>query len=154
MMMFGAIGLLFRPLAALVVLVALALPASAESISTIVERWGLIGDWSADCARPADRGAGIKIAFVIDGGGVVERRDFGEGQDEIDVLSATVANDGVLQIRVFLRSSKKHRYLGLARGSDGALRTVYNRDESGQYTVKEGKFVANGNPAPPLHRCR
>jgi hypothetical protein len=36
---------------------------------------------------------------------------------------------------------------------DGALRAVYNRSQQGQYTIRNGKFTANGNPTLALHKC-
>jgi hypothetical protein len=36
---------------------------------------------------------------------------------------------------------------------DGSVRAVYNRNERNQYSIKDGKFTANGKPTPPQHRC-
>jgi hypothetical protein len=33
------------------------------------------------------------------------------------------------------------------------LRAVYNRSQQGQYTIRNGKFTANGNPTLALHKC-
>jgi hypothetical protein len=37
---------------------------------------------------------------------------------------------------------------------DGTIRTMYNRNQKDEYTIKDGKFTANGNPTPSQHRCK
>jgi hypothetical protein len=36
---------------------------------------------------------------------------------------------------------------------DGTIRAMYNRNQKGEYTIRDGKFTANGNPTPPQHKC-
>jgi hypothetical protein len=37
--------------------------------------------------------------------------------------------------------------------SDGRLRAIYNRSERGEYTIRDGRYVATGVPTPPQQRC-
>jgi hypothetical protein len=36
---------------------------------------------------------------------------------------------------------------------DGTMRAMYNRNQNGKYTIRNGKFTANGRPTPSQHRC-
>ena len=38
--------------------------------------------------------------------------------------------------------------------SDGTMRAMYNRNSKGEYSIKGGKFIANGNATPTLHKCK
>lgn len=50
---------------------------------------------------------------------------------------------------------KKTREYGLMMQPDGTLRAMYNRNnQKDEYTIKDGKFTANGNPTLTQHRCR
>jgi hypothetical protein len=42
----------------------------------------------------------------------------------------------------------------LAMQPDGTMRAMYNRNQKNKYTIRDGKFTANGNPTPPQHKCR
>jgi hypothetical protein len=67
---------------------------------------------------------------------------------------AEVSADGMLNIRVFFPGLKQTREYGLIRQTDGTMRAIYNRDQKDEYTIKDGKFTANGSPTPAQHRCR
>ena len=143
-----------RPALAFALSVALVSQASAETIAETAGKWGLIGPWSLDCSLPPDRGKGTVLAYeTTEGGGVVHRRDFGDTTDENPVVSATVSPDGTLNLRVFFTSFKQTREYGLMLQPDGTLRAIYNRDEKKQYSIKDGKFTANGKPTPLQHKC-
>jgi hypothetical protein len=36
---------------------------------------------------------------------------------------------------------------------DGSIRAIYNRDENRHYSIRDGKFVADGKPTPLQHKC-
>jgi hypothetical protein len=84
----------------------------------------------------------------------VHRRDFGDSTDESEVVTADVSGDGLLNLRVFFPNLKQTREYGLMMQPDGTMRAIYNRDQNSEYTIKDGKFTANGRPTPPQHRCR
>jgi hypothetical protein len=129
-------------------------PSFAETIAETAKQWGLIGPWSLDCSLPPDHAKGTVLSYEIaDGDRLLHRRDFGDSQDEGEVLSATISGDGVLNLRVYLPSVKQTREYGMMRLPDGSIRAVYNRDEKNHYSIKDGKFTANGKPTPPQHKC-
>jgi hypothetical protein len=128
---------------------------SAETVAQTVRKWGLIGPWSADCSLPPDRGKGAVLDYEVEGDGrVAMRRDFGDGTDESEVVGAEVSADGMLHLRVYLPSLKQTREYGLLMQPDGGARAIYNRNQKDEYTIKDGKFTANGTAAAPMHRCR
>ena len=142
---------------ALTMLFSLMLPvnASAETVAETTRKWGLIGPWSLDCSLPPDRNKGTVLAYEIaPGDRVVHRRNFGDTKDESEVVSAEVSEDGMLNLRVFFPSLKQTREYGLIKQSDGTIRAMYNRNQKDEYSIKDGKFTANGNPTPSQHKCR
>jgi hypothetical protein len=131
-----------------------ALNAAAETVAETAGAWGLIGSWSLDCSAAPDRGKGAVLAYEIaPGDRVVHRRDFGDTSDESEVITAEVSGNGMLNLRVFFPRLKQTREYGFVMEPDGALRAVYNRSQNGQYTIRNSKFTANGNPTPALHKC-
>jgi len=139
---------------ALGLLVALVSQATAESPADTAKRWGLIGPWSLDCSPPADRGVGTVLSYeIVDGDRLIHRRYFGGGSDESEVVGATISADGVLNLRIYFPEFKETRELGLMKSSDDAMRAVYNRGKNGRYSIKGGKFTANGKPTPVQHKC-
>jgi len=83
----------------------------------------------------------------------VLRRNFGDTADESEVVAAKVSGDGMLNLRVFFPSLKQTRENGFMMQQDGSMRTMYSRGLQGEYTIRDGKFTANGNPTPSLHKC-
>jgi hypothetical protein len=84
---------------------------------------------------------------------VVHRRDFGGATDESEVVTAEISADGMLNLRVFFPSLKQTREFGLMMQPDGTMRAIYNRNQKNEYSIKDGKFTANGSPTPPQHKC-
>jgi hypothetical protein len=133
----------------------LTLGAPAETVAQTARQWGLIGPWSLDCSLAPDRSKGTVLAYEIASDDrVVHRRNFGDSKDESEVVTAEVSGDGMLNLRVFFPSLKQAREYGLIMQPDGTIRTMYNRNQKGEYTIKDGKFTANGNPTPSQHRCK
>jgi hypothetical protein len=129
--------------------------ASAETVAQTVSKWGLIGPWSTDCALPPDHGKGAVLAYELERDGrVVLRRNYGDGADESEVISAEVSGDGTLNLRMYFPSLKQIRENGIAMQPDGSIRAIYNRNQKDEYTIKDGKFTATGDPAAAMHRCR
>ena len=152
-MEFAVIEFLRRLLPATIALM-LVSPASAETVADTAKQWGLIGPWSLDCSLPPDHARGAVLSYDIAGGNrLMYRRDFGDAQDEAEVLSATVSGDGTLNLRVYFPSLKQTREYGMKRLDDGSIRSVYNRNEQNRYSIRDGKFTANGKPTPAQHKC-
>ena len=132
----------------------LTLDVSAETVAQTARRWGLIGPWSLDCSLPPDRNKGTVLAYVTASGGrVLHRRNFGDSTDESEVIAAEVSSNGMLNLRVFFPSLKQTREYGLVMQPDGTIRAMYNRNQKGEYTIRDGKFTANGSPSPAQHKC-
>jgi hypothetical protein len=140
---------------ALVFFLGLAPDASAETVAQTVRKWGLIGPWALDCSIPPDRGKGALLIYEVKPGGrVVHRRNFGDAKDENEVLSAVVSDNGILHLRVQFTRLKETREYGMIKQPGGTLRAMYNRNAQDEYTVKDGKFTANGNQSPWQHKCK
>ena len=128
--------------------------ASAETVAETARAWGLIGAWSLNCSTTPDRGEGAVLAYEIaPGDRVVHRRNFGATTDESEVITAEVSGDGMLNLRVFFPKLKQTREYGFAMQPDGTMRAMYNRNQKGEHTIRNGNFTANGNPTPSQHKC-
>jgi hypothetical protein len=144
-----------RLMLALVLFLAFAPDASAETVAQTMRKWGLIGPWALDCSMPPDRGKGALLIYEVKPGGrVVHRRNFGDVKDENEVLSAAVSDNGILHLRVQFTALKEAREYGMIKQPDGTIRAMYNRNAKDEYTIKDGKFTANGNPSPSQHKCK
>ncbi|MDA9463463.1 hypothetical protein [Bradyrhizobium sp. CCBAU 53415] len=143
-----------RWIAAAVLWVAFTSIAGAETLAATVEQWGLLGSWAVDCKARPDRDKGALLTYEIrKDGRVMYRRNFGEAKDENEVVSATVNAEGLLNVMVFFPSLRQTREFGLLLQKDGSLRAIYNRSERGEYTIRDGKYVATGAPTPVQQRC-
>ena len=145
---------LSRWIAAAVLWVAFTPAAGAESLAATVEQWGLLGSWAVECAGRPDREKGALLTYEIrKDGRVMYQRNFGEAKDESEVVSATVNTDGLLNVMVYFPSLQQTREFGLLLSKQGSLRAIYNRSERGEYTIRDGKYVATGAPTPSQQRC-
>jgi hypothetical protein len=139
---------------AIIFFLALVPNAQAETVAQTVRKWGLLGPWSLDCSLKPDRNKGTVLAYEIASGDrVIHRRDFGDMTDESEVVAAEISADGILNLRVFFPSLRQTREYGFRMQPDGTIRAMYNRNQKNEYTIKDGKFIANGNPTPPQHKC-
>ena len=139
---------------AAVMWLAFASSARAETLEATVEQWGLLGSWAIDCAARPDRDKGALLTYEIrTDGRVMYRRNFGDAKDENEVVSATVSAEGLLNVMVYFPSLQQTREFGLILSKQGSLRAIYNRSERGVYTIKDGRYIANGAPTPPQQRC-
>jgi len=128
--------------------------ASAETAAETASKWGLIGRWSLDCDLPPDRDRGAVLAYEIGTDGrLLYRRDFGDTADTADVIAAEISADNLLNLRVFFPKLKQTREYGLRMEADGSIRAFYNRDQKGNYSIRNGLFSANGRPTPPNFKC-
>lgn len=128
--------------------------AAAGTLAATVEQWGLLGSWAVDCAARPDRDKGALLTYEIrKDGRVMYRRNFGEARDENEIVSATVNADGLLNMMVYFPSLRQTREFGLLLAKDGSLRAIYNRSERGEYTIRDGKYIATGAPTPIQQRC-
>ncbi|MFB6416227.1 MULTISPECIES: hypothetical protein [Bradyrhizobium] len=145
---------LSRWIAAAMLWAAITPAAAAGTLAATVEQWGLLGSWAVDCAARPDRDKGALLTYEIrKDGRVMYRRNFGEARDENEIVSATVNADGLLNMMVYFPSLRQTREFGLLLAKDGSLRAIYNRSERGEYTIRDGKYIATGAPTPIQQRC-
>lgn len=143
-----------RWIAAAMLWAAFTATANAETLAATVEQWGLLGSWAVDCAARPNRDKGALLTYEIrKDGRVMYLRSFGEATDENEVLSATVNAEGLLNVMVYFPSLHQTREFGLLLAKDGSLRAIYNRSERGEYTIRDGKYIATGAPTPAQQRC-
>ena len=82
-------------------------------------------------------------------------RAFGDGTDSSAITAAVVKADGALDIVIIFTSISQARQLAQIKGSDGRMRAITNRNvNTNDYSVRDGKFTANGNATPWQIRCR
>lgn len=133
-----------------------ALAQSRGSVADTVQKWGLIGTWSVDCSRPPSTNH-IHIRYVVwMGGKVMTERDYADPQrnDSNEVTGATINADGSLTLVVDFKSlGGQIRTFALMRDRPDRLRAVWNHGPDGVYTVKDGRFTANGNDTPWQYKC-
>lgn len=127
--------------------------AQAETVAQSASDWGLIGTWRTDCAAPLSQGQPA-LSYVVRGGRLFHDRDFGGARDSNPVLLATPRSDGSIELLVDFPAFGQVRQFTVVKNGDGRIRTVSNRDvNTDQYSIRDGKFVANGMPPPPQSRC-
>jgi hypothetical protein len=127
--------------------------ASAQTIADVMEQWGLLGTWAVNCGQPPGQASGAHITYVRRGGNVDVVRDFGNParNDTSAVIDARPVSGGGLELTV---DPKQVFTYVLVKGADGRIRSVSGRLASGEYTVRDGKFVSTGGPTPWQTRCR
>jgi hypothetical protein len=130
-----------------------ALDAWAETAAQTAGKWGLIGSWAVDCSIPRDNAHPLFSYEVTADDRMMLRRDFGTRKDEQEVSSAEIAGHGLLILRILFPAFKQIRENGMVMLPDGGVRPIFSRNDKGQYSIRNGRFVANGHPTVALHKC-
>ena len=97
------------------------------------------------------------MKYVVRGGKLFHDRDFGgeSKSDSSPVTAARLTPDGVLELTIPFASLSQTRQFAFVRAPDGRIRAVYNRNvDTDEYSIKDGKFTANGNAPPWQTLCR
>ena len=128
-------------------------PAAAQTASDVIEKWGLLGTWAADCNLPPSRQNGY-LAYVRRGGVVAHERDFGDARDSNEIVAATITADGSVDVTINFVNFSEIRTMTVIKGADGRYRVTSNRDSKGVYSVKNGILLGSGNPTKWVNRCR
>ena len=127
--------------------------ALAETVAQTASRWGLLGTWRLDCSKPASRSDGA-LQYVVRGGKLFHDREFGDARDSSSVVLATTKADGSIEIVVAFVSLSQTRQFSFTKGVDGRIRAISNRNvDTDEYSIRSGKFTANGNTPPWQTRC-
>jgi hypothetical protein len=120
-----------------------------------VTKWGLIGTWAPNCSQPPKSGNAYVGYETTASGGIVNKRDFGEGvRDALDVSYAAVSADHLLNLRSYVPSVPETGEYGLKKLSATTYRAWYHRNEKQEYSIKDGIITANGKPSMVQHKCR
>jgi hypothetical protein len=116
--------------------------------------WGLLGMWKLDCSQPASR-ADPELTYVTRHGALFHDRNFGSTKDSNRVLSATTTTSGGIEILVRFDPPGQTRQWTSIKRADGRLQTTSNRNvDNDEYSIRHGRFVANGQDVPWQTRCR
>ena len=138
----------------------LALPAHADPTLDVIRTAGLLGTWAESCSAGPSRQNWF-VTFYVTGTATVRRK--GVRGDSDPVLDGTVDSAERLTpttVRVRLRNDDPN--WGDANGAvydavveirDGKSHALSSTRGDGTPLIKEGKFVASGNPTPVLQRC-
>ncbi len=125
----------------------------AESTAEAAEKWGLLGTWALDCTKPPSRENGY-LGYVRDGEQILHKRNFGDLSDSHFVTGAKQLPGGGIEIVMDIAGLAQTRTMVLVKSGDGRSRTISNRDDAGKFSIRDGKFAANGKPAPWQTRCQ
>ena len=121
--------------------------ASAATPADIAREWGLIGRWATDCA--ANLHAKNSVAYEITKEGRLTYRT-----DRVhEIADVRIGENHMLILHTVFPEFRQTRENGIVLQADGTLRSIYNRDDAGNYTVRDGRFVASGGETSGLHRC-
>jgi hypothetical protein len=128
--------------------------AFAQTPAETAAEWGLLGTWRLDCSQPASP-TDPDLTYVARNGALFHDRNFGSTKDSNPVLSATTTASGGIEILVKFDPPGRTRQWTSIKRADGRLRTVSNRNvDTDEYSIRDGKFVANGQDAPWQTHCR
>ena len=126
----------------------------AETDAEIAAGWGLLGEWrNSDCAAPASPQI-QSMKFVVKGGKLYLDRDFGARADSNRVTSVEPTLGGGIMVTVALEVAHETREIVFLKPEPKRLQTLANRSAAtGEFTIRDGKIVNGGQPAPLLYRC-
>ena len=129
-------------------------PASfAQSSVEAAEIWGLLGTWRLDCKAPASRG-NPDLKYAVRDSKLFHDRNFGDTTDSHQVIAATPRPDDLLELIVNFNEFHETRQYGFVHGGPDRLRAIYNRNvDTGDYSIRDGKLTASGNPSGWQYRC-
>lgn len=129
--------------------------AATASSMDVARKGGLLGRWAVDCANTVKQGGPHNlIAYEATREGKLFYRRNDDPQDGNEIEDVKLGADGLIIVRVEMPAKKQTREMGITKLADGSTRAVYNHDTEGNYSVKDGIFIANGNRTPSLKRCR
>ena len=142
------------PCLGLLALLASSAQALGQTAAEAALRWGLLGTWKPNCATPTSRGD-PRYEYVVRGAGLFLDRDYNEGKDTSSIPTAVVNRDGTIELTIIFEQAQSTRKNTLTRRGDSHIRVTTNYDiKTGEYSVRDGKLLHNGNEVPWQARCR
>lgn len=144
----------------LFVVLALPLPTLAQSPLEVVQRYGLLGTWSSDCASPRSGSNWYTIWFVGADGQLRRRFDgAGDGLYEHAIERAQALTAGTLRIwtrndHANWREQNGQRTDETLEFNANGMRVVQSTlVDTGQALIRDGMFVNGGSPVSFARRC-
>jgi len=137
------------------------LPAMAQSPLEVAQRYGLLGNWAADCAAPRSQNNWYTIFFVGPDGQLRRRFDgAGDGLYEHAIEGAEALTHGTL--RIWTRND--HPNWGSQNGQRTDETLEFTGDsmrvaqsmlvDTGKVLIRNGLFQPGNAPVPFNRRCR
>lgn len=145
--------MLLKVLSATLASVFLLAPAHAQSWRKVLDDFGFFGNWAPNCDSPATLTNSRRRAFATRGGEIHFTENFGHGKRHNTYVvfdAKRIAPDKVL-LRIQF-NGKLMQDLTMVK-ENGRLRTITNQGSGGQYLVKDGVVISNGNETPWLSHC-
>ena len=138
----------------LIVLVHAGAPAArAASVQELFERYGLLGTFAADCAKPMSRQNTYIVHRVLDAHRI-QREAMSEPGKVLDTstidLAATTGPDS---LDISLGNERRRLQLTL-RVEGTRWRVMDSAREGGEKLVANGRAVDDGSEMPWLNKCR
>jgi hypothetical protein len=111
----------------------------------------MLGSWKVDCSRAPNRDD-PSYTYVLRGRSAYLDREYGDLRDSLLIASARINPDDTLQLTInFTGHVREHIY----EKSPGRWRVLSNRNlNTHDYSVRDGKYIANGQTTVWLSRCR
>jgi hypothetical protein len=143
-----------RSVFALAGMLAVSGAALSETPGNVARNWGLLGVWRLDCAGKRSA-SDPDYRYVVRNQTLYEDRDFGDHHDSNVIVSATDTTDGGIALVIRFDALSATRERKMIRMDDGRIRTVMSRNvATNEHSVRDGKFVSNGNATPSQTHCR
>ncbi len=126
--------------------------ANAESAADTMKSWGLLGKWGTECHKMAwgNDSPQPEVTFAIEPDGKLIYENSGQIGD---VTSASVNADGSITVKLQFYRPNDHSRTMVVERIGQSIRTILNRNERNEYSVRNGIFVTTGKQVPPLYKC-
>lgn len=134
----------------LVMAMAAALPAGAQSPPDVLRQRNLIGVWAPNCGKPADA-ENVHATYELRGNKAYQINEFGR-KDEYEVTRATIVSDQEVSF-VYRSSTGQSLTIQLYVDFGGRIRT-WTSSSGGTVFVNQGVVVGNGRPTQWLTKCK
>lgn len=128
----------------------------AETSLQAAHAWGLTGTWQMKCGSASKDNPVHR--YRADGGRIVLDRDFGDGAEDTTVLASIQrSKDGKISYYITFATADgaETRYVEYVKFADLQIHRPFTTRivNTGEYIVREGRFVANGTETKWFHRC-
>ena len=126
---------------------------SSLSLKEAMTRFGLIGEWAAQCSLPpSGNNAHTHWSVSSDTAGEL-LTDFGGGQTMTYVATlGELLGAGQIRVNLLDNQDKSHLELIIEK-QDGRVRTLSSVQSDGRVLIKNGKFESNGVDTVAQERC-